>query len=144
MSADGGLVGLDVSKVYLDVAVRSAGMEWRSPNTADGVKRTAARLKGLPELVVLEATGGFELPVASALADLGLPVVLINLRQVRDFARSVGRVAKTDVLDARVLDHFAEAVRPEPRRPIRASSRSTPVMIRQSAGSCGDKASPVD
>jgi transposase len=67
------------------------------------------------DLVVLEATGGMEIPAASALAVLGVPVVVVNPRQVRDFAKSTGRLAKTDALDARVLAHFAEAVRPEPR-----------------------------
>ena len=116
MSVQGVFVGIDVSKAHLDVAVRPTGDEWRSPNTDAGVRRAAARLKDLrPALVVLEATGGLEVPLAGALAALGLPVVVMNPRQVRDFARSVGRLAKTDALDARVLAHFAEAVRPEPR-----------------------------
>ena len=81
-----------------------------------GAKQVAARLKDLrPELVVLEATGGMEGTAASALAILGVPVVVVNPRQVRDFAKSTGRLAKTDLLDARVLAHFAEAVKPEPR-----------------------------
>jgi len=108
--------GIDVSKAHLDVAVRPAEVEWRSPNTDAGAKQVAARLKDLrPDLVVLEATGGMESAVASALAILGVPVVVVNPRQVRDFAKSTGRLAKTDVLDARVLAHFAEAVKPEPR-----------------------------
>ena len=116
MSVRGVFVVIGVSKTHLDVAVRPTGNEWRSPNADHGIERTAARLKDLqPALVVLEATGGLEVPIPSALAALALPVVVINPRQVRDFARSVGRLAKTDVLDARVLAHFAEAVRPELR-----------------------------
>jgi len=116
LSVQGVFVGIDVSKARLDVAVRPTGDEWRSPNTDAGAKQVGARLKDLrPALVVLEATGGLEVPLVGALAALGLPVVVMNPRQVRDFARSVGRLAKTDVLDARVLAHFAEAVRPEPR-----------------------------
>ena len=119
MSASAVFAGIDVSKAHLDVAVRPVEVEWRSPNTDAGAKQVAARLKDLrPELVVLEATGGMEGTAASALAILGVPVVVVNPRQVRDFAKSTGRLAKTDLLDARVLAHFAEAVKPEPR-PLR-------------------------
>jgi transposase len=107
--------GIDVSKAHLDVWVRPDGVAWRSPNTDSGARAVADRLKELhPDLVVLEATGGLESPVAGALAVLGVPVAVVNPRQVRDFAKSVGRLAKTDTLDARVLAHFAEAVKPEP------------------------------
>ena len=108
--------GIDVSKAHLDVAVRADEIEWRSPNTGAGVKEVAVQLKELcPDLVVLEATGGMESAAASALAIMGVPVVVVNPRQVRDFAKSTGRLAKTDALDARILAHFAEAVKPEPR-----------------------------
>ena len=108
--------GIDVSKAHLDVAVRPDEIEWRSPNTEAGVKEIAVQLKELcPDLVVLEATGGMESAAASALAIMGVPVVVVNPRQVRDFAKSTGRLAKTDALDARILAHFAEAVKPEPR-----------------------------
>jgi transposase len=116
MSTSAVFAGIDVSKAHLDVAVRPDEIEWRSPNTDTGVREAANKLKDLdPDLVVLEATGGMEIPAASALAVLGVPIVVVNLRQVRDFAKSTGRLAKTDALDARVLAHFAEAVRPEPR-----------------------------
>jgi transposase len=116
MSTSAVFAGIDVSKANLDVAVRPVEVEWRSPNTDAGAKQVAARLKDLrPDLVVLEATGGMEGTAASALAILGVSVVVVNPRQVRDFAKSTGRLAKTDVLDARVLAHFAEAVKPEPR-----------------------------
>jgi len=108
--------GIDVSKAHLDVAVRPDEIEWRSPNTEAGVKEVAVQLKELcPDLVVLEATGGMESAAASALAIMGVPVVVVNPRQVRDFAKSTGHLAKTDALDALVLAHFAEAVKPEPR-----------------------------
>jgi transposase len=116
MNAGTVFAGIDVSKAYLDVAVRPDEVEWRRPNTDAGARQVADRLKDIHAgLVVLEATGGMEIPVASALAVLGVPVVVINPRQVRDFAKSTGRLAKTDILDARILAHFAEAVKPEPR-----------------------------
>ncbi len=107
--------GIDVSKAHLDVALRPDGIAWRSVNTDSGVREVADRLKELhADLVVLEATGGLEDPVAGALAVLGVPIAVVNPRQVRDFAKSVGRLATTDTLDAMVLAHFAEAVKPEP------------------------------
>lgn len=116
MSASGIFVGIDVSKAHLDVAVRPTEDEWRSENTETGVNEVVDRLKKLgPDLVVLEATGRLEGAVASGLGVEGVPVVVVNPRQVRDFAKSTGQLAKTDALDARVIAHFAEAVRPEPR-----------------------------
>ena len=116
MNASAVFAGIDVSKAHLDVAVRPGEVEWRSPNTDSGAREAADRLKDLdPYLVVVEATGGMESTVASALAVRGIAVAVVNPRQVRDFAKSIGRLAKTDVLDARVLAHFAEAVKPEPR-----------------------------
>jgi transposase len=85
-------------------------------NDETGIEQIKSRLGELrPELVVLEATGGLEIPLASVLACAQQPVAVVNPRQVRDFARATGRLAKTDLLDAQVLAHFAEAVRPEPR-----------------------------
>jgi transposase len=116
MGARAVFVGIDVSKAHLDVAVRPAEDEWRSQNTETGVSEVVGRLKKLdPTLVVLEATGKFENAVAIGLGVQGVPVVVVNPRQVRDFAKSTGHLAKTDVLDARVIAHFAEAVRPVPR-----------------------------
>ncbi len=116
MSGSAVFVGIDVSKAHLDVAVRPTEDEWRSQNTETGVNEVVDRLKKLgPDLVVLEATGKLESAVASGLAVQGVPVVVVNPRQVRDFAKSTGRLAKTDTLDARVIAHFAEAVRPIPR-----------------------------
>jgi transposase len=109
-------VGIDVAKAKLDVAVRPSGELWQTPNDAAGHAALVTRLQPVaPTLVVLEATGGLETPVAAALATAGLPVAVVNPRQVRDFAKATGRLAKTDRLDAAVLAHFAEAVRPAVR-----------------------------
>lgn len=110
-------VGIDVAKARLDVAVRPSGESWEASNDEVGIAGVVERLRELgPELVVLEATGGLELAVAGALGAAGLAVAVVNPRQVRDFAKALGRLAKTDRLDARVLAQFGEAVRPEPRR----------------------------
>lgn len=109
-------VGIDVSKDRLDVHLRPSGEAFAVPRDSEGVEALIVRLQDLePELVVLEATGGFETVVAAGLAAAGLPLAVVNPRQIRDFARAVGRLAKTDPLDAAVIAHFAEAVRPEPR-----------------------------
>ena len=111
-------VGLDVAKAQLDVAVRPSGEGWSTPNAEAGIAQLVARLRALrPALVVAEATGGFEHAAIAALAAVGLPVVVANPRQVRDFAKSTGRLAKTDAIDARVLARFAQSVQP-PVRPL--------------------------
>jgi transposase len=110
-------VGMDVSQDTIDVVVHP-GAAFRIGNDEPGVAEVVKRLQAVqPTLIVLEATGGLEVPLAGALAAVGLPVVVINPRQVRDFARATGQLAKTDRLDAQVLAHFAEAIRP-PIRPI--------------------------
>ena len=109
-------VGIDVAKKELEVAVfpRPDTETW--PNTEEGILRLVGHLKSLcPTLVVLEATGGLEMPCVGALAAEGLPVVVMNPRQIRDFAKATGRLAKTDRIDAMVIARFAEAVRPEIR-----------------------------
>lgn len=109
-------VGLDVAKANVDVAVRPSGECWSVPNTEGGAQDLVTRLQPLgPALVVCEATGGFERAAIAALAAAGLPVVVANPRQVRDFARATGQLAKTDRLDAGILALFAERVRPTPR-----------------------------
>jgi transposase len=109
-------VGLDVSKQHLDLAFEPARTPRRVPHTDEGIATLITELRPLaPTLIVLEATGGYETDVATALALAGLPVTLVNPRQVRDFARALGRLAKTDALDAQVLALFAARVRPEPR-----------------------------
>lgn len=109
-------LGIDVSKERLDIAVRPTDEEWSVPNEEQGISVLVRRLQALkPALVVLEATGGLELAVTGALAAAPLPVVVVNPRQVRDFARATGQLAKTDRLDALVIARFGEAVRPVPR-----------------------------
>src|SRR5262249_47980954 len=111
-------VGIDVAKAAVEVYVRPTGEAVAVPRDEGGLARLVERLTALgPALVVLEATGGYEASVAAALAEGGLAVVVVNPRQARDFARSTGKLAKTDRVDARLLAHFAEAVRP-PVRPL--------------------------
>lgn len=111
-------VGLDVSKAHLDVHVRPTGESFRVAYDDAGLATLIQRLAPLvPAMVVLEATGGYEVTVAATLASAGLPVAVVNPRQIRDFARATGQLAKTDTLDARAIALFAEAVRP-PARPV--------------------------
>ena len=112
-------VGIDVAKAQLDVAVRPTDDRWAAPRDGARIRKLVARLQALqPALVVLEASGGLELPLVATLATAAVPVVIVNPRQVRDFARATGQLAKTDALDAALLAHFAAAVRP-PVRPLR-------------------------
>jgi transposase len=109
-------IGIDVAKAQLDIAVRPAAEQWIAANDERGITDLVARLRALaPTLIVLEATGGREVPLVAALAEAGLPVAVVNPRQVRDFARAIGQLAKTDALDAQVLARFAEVVQPAPR-----------------------------
>lgn len=109
-------VGIDVAKDRLDVHIRPTGEAFTVARDGEGLAGLTARLGELgPRLVVLEATGGFEVTVASALAAAKLPLAVVNPRQIRDFARATGKLAKTDALDAAAIAHFAEAIRPEPR-----------------------------
>ena len=108
-----------MSKNHVDVAVRPTGQTWTISNDESGIRELVSRLKVLrPAIVVLESTGGLELPSVAALAAAALPVAIVNPRQVRDFARATGTLAKTDALDAVALAHFADAVRPVVR-PLR-------------------------
>jgi len=109
-------IGIDVSKARLDVHVRPTGETFVVARDDEGLAALVARLEGLqPRLIVLEATGGLQLRASALLAAAGLPVAVVNPRQVRDFARATGRLAKTDALDAEAIARFAEAVQPEPR-----------------------------
>jgi transposase len=110
--------GIDVAKEQLQVAVRPSGEAWSVANDPTGLRELVKHLvASKPALVVLEATAGMELPVVAALAAAGLPVVAVNPRNAREFARATGRLAKTDVIDAHVLAQFREAVKP-PMRPL--------------------------
>lgn len=111
-------VGVDVSKATLDVAVLPSGEKWSVSNDVKGIPELVKRLEALgPTLVVLEATGGLEFPLAAALGAANLQVSVVNPRQVRDFARATGRLSKTDSIDALILARFAHAIRP-PARPL--------------------------
>jgi transposase len=113
-------IGIDVSKEQLEVAGHESEYKFRCPNKISSFGQLIAELIVLrPTLIVLEATGGLEIPVVNALHAVGLPVVVVNPRQVRDFAKALGQLAKTDRLDARVLAHFAAAIKP-PLRPIKS------------------------
>ena len=113
-------IGIDVAKQQLEVAAHESDYQFRCPNKASAFGELITELISLrPALIVLEATGGLEIRVVSALHTAGLPVVVVNPRQVRDFAKALGQLAKTDRLDARVLAHFAAAIKP-PLRPIKS------------------------
>lgn len=113
---DNTIVGIDVSKDRLDVAVRPNGEVFTIERNPVGLEQLTLRLEVMcPDLVALEATGGFETIVAAALAAARLPVVVVNPAQIRAFARAIGQRAKTDPIDAAVIAHFAEATRPVPR-----------------------------
>ena len=119
MEQEATYVGVDVSKSQLDVAVRPSGARWDVCRDEAGIRQLVSRLKALePVMVLLEASGGLELPLVAAPAAEAVSVVVVNPRQVRDFARATGKLAKTDALDAAVLAHFAAVVRP-PVRPLR-------------------------
>ena len=109
-------VGIDVAKAELVIALRPSGDRWTVANDEAGIPTLVKRLRRpAPALVVLEATGGYERAAVAALAAAKLPVVVANPRQVRDFARATGQLAKTDRIDADTLALFAERVRPDPR-----------------------------
>ena len=115
-------IGIDVSKQQLEVAVHERDCQFRCANKVPAFGKLIVELiDWRPALVVLEATGGLEIPVVNALQAVGLPVVVVNPRQVRDFAKALGQLAKTDRLDARVLAHFAAAIKP-PLRPIKSAA----------------------
>jgi len=125
-------VGIDVSRGVLDVYVRPTGRAWQVTNNARGHAALAQRLERLnPKLVVLEATGGLERAAARALTGAGLAVAVVNPRQTRDFARSTGRVAKTDALDASDLARYAEVVQPEPRMLADEETQALAELVRR-------------
>ena len=109
-------VGIDVAKDRLDVHVRPSDEAFSVARDSEGLTALMQRLGPLhPYLVVLEATGGFEQTLAAALVSQAMPLAVVNPRQIRDFARATGQLAKTDALDAKAIARFAEAIKPEPR-----------------------------
>ena len=117
-------IGIDVSKDRLDVHVRPSGQCFAALRDSNGLEQLVRELRQLaPALIVLEATGGFEVTVAAALAGAHLPIAVVNPRQIRDFARATGRLAKTDALDAQVIALFAERIRPDHVRSLTPTAR---------------------
>ncbi len=114
MTTETKYVGIDVSKARLDVAVVPGSESFSVPNDDEGIEQLTARLRELqPGLILLEATGGLERRALARLVTQGLPAMAINPRNVRDFARSLGKLAKTDRLDAVILARFGQSVRPD-------------------------------
>jgi transposase len=107
------MVGIDVSKAELDVCILGQAAGWQVGNQAEGIAELVAQLGQLsPELIAVEASGGYELSLVSELVAAGLPVSVVNPTRVRDFARAMGQLAKTDVIDAGMIAHFAQVARP--------------------------------
>ncbi len=126
-------VGIDVAKATLDVASEPPGWTTTTPNTEAGFRTLVPQLQArAPERIVVEATGGYELPVVRALVEAGLPVIVVNPRQVRAFAKALGQLAKTDTLDAQVLALFAARVQPPVRpQPDAATTALRAVLARR-------------
>ena len=133
MTSNGEFVGVDVSKDNLDVAIWTSNEYKRFQNDPTGIRELIDWLKILqPELIVLEATGGLELPFVAELALEKMPVAVVNPRRIREFARSIGQLAKTDKLDARVIAHFGAATHPEARKlPTNDEEKLTALITRR-------------
>ena len=122
--------GIDVSKSTLDVCIGPLGQTLHVAYDEAGISQTIERLKETgPALIVIEATGGLEVRIATELAGKGLPVAVINPRQARDFAKATGQLAKTDQVDAAVLAAFAKAIRPQARPLKDADTRALDDMV---------------
>ncbi len=126
-------IGIDVSKTWLDIAIHESETNWRAENEEAGISNLVKRLKKMqPTLIVLEATGGYEMQLVGELVHAKLPVVVTNPRKVRAFARSTGKLAKTDKLDAKLLAHFAAAIRPTIRpMPSDEEEQLTGLLVRR-------------
>jgi len=133
MTSNAEFVGVDVSKATLDVASWRSNEYRRFQNDPTGIQELIDWLKILqPELIVLEATGGLELPFVAELAYEKMPVAVVNPRRIREFARSIGQLAKTDKLDAKVIAHFGAATHPEARKlPTNDEEKLTALITRR-------------
>ena len=132
MNANAEFVGIDVSKEQLDIAVRPTDERWQVENDEAGIAQLVERLcSQAPMLIVLEATGGLEMPVVIALAAADLPLAVANPRQTRDFAKATGQLAKTDPLDADNLAHFAQVIQPEPQQLPDEQTRHLKALVRR-------------
>lgn len=130
MSKKKTFIGIDVSKAVLEVAVHQRNTHFAVANKESAFPELVAELIALrPKLIVLEATGGLEIPVVSALFAAGLPVVVVNPRQIRDFAKATGQLAKTDRLDATILAYFAAAIQPELRHVKNAAELELDALV---------------
>lgn len=109
-------ISIDTGKEKIDVALHSSETQWSFSNNDRGITEAVKNiLEASPDLVVLEATGNLQASLVAALAIAGITPAVVNPRQIRDFAKATGRLAKTDAIDARVIAHFAAAIHPEPR-----------------------------
>jgi transposase len=123
-------IGIDVSKAELVTSVYPTDQTWTSATTVDAIDQLVAALTACqPQLIVVEATGGYELPVVSACAAAGLPIAVVNPRQVRSFAHAIGRTAKTDAIDAALLALFAARVQPEVRPLPDAATQALAALV---------------
>jgi transposase len=126
-------IGIDVAKDFMEVVVHEGKEHWNYANSEPGLAKLVTKMKRLsPCLIVLEATGGYEITVAAELQSNGFPVAVVNPRHIRDFAKSVGILAKTDILDARVIARFAATVQPAPRvLPAEETRKLSAIMMRR-------------
>ena len=132
MNASAKYVGIDVSKEQLDIAVRPTGERWEVENDEEGIVQLVESLCTLgPKLIVFEATGGYEVPLAIALAAVDLPLFVVNPRQTRDFAKATGQLAKTDPLDADNLAHYGQAMPLEPQQLPDKETRELKALIKR-------------
>jgi transposase len=124
-------IGIDISRDTLDIAIYNEEKTWQFINNQDGIRKVCNLLSRLdPVLVVFEATGGYEIPLYIALCEAKLSAAPVNPRQVRDFAKATGKLAKTDVLDAKVIAHFAAVLHPQPH-PIPESQEIKEIVARR-------------
>ena len=125
-------VGIDVCQKYLDIYVRPMAKLFQVTNDDSGIQKLIQLLRDIqPELIVIEATGGMERNAAVVLTQVGFAVAVINPRQGRDFAKATGQLAKTDAIDARILAHFAEAIRPQVREMSDESARQLQDLVQR-------------
>ena len=123
-------IGVDVSKAELVIAIHPDGRTWTSATTAEAIEQLVEQLRPLqPQIIVVEATAGYELPLVTACAAAGLPIAVVNPRQVRAFAQAIGRTAKTDAIDAELLALFAARVQPEVRPLPDAETRALAALV---------------
>jgi transposase len=123
-------IGIDVAKQYFDMHCLKTRQDRRMNNSTDGIRQCVALCNEIrPELIVMEATGGYELALACALQTEGLPVAVVNPRRIRDFARAAGQIAKTDKLDARIIAQFAAMLKPMPSEQINESTQKLKALV---------------